>query len=148
IAKPIRANLLIGKVQEHISGNKPEEVEIIAVNEKLQILNTEIIAQLQKYGGPDMVYSALQEFETEANEQLIDCNNALIDKDYKTIQKHLHTLKGTAGTLGIDKVAKTAKSIEAIMKTQDYSSVKEGLKELNDNFAEFKENFTNIISHY
>ena len=148
IAKPIKANELVGKVQERISGAITEVLEIEEQDTKLDILNKDTIAQLQKYGGADMVYSALQEFETEATEQLKECNQALLIDDYSTIRKHLHTLKGTAGTLGIEKFADTSKKIETKVKAEDYSLLKEGLKELNDNFVEFRENFTNIISHY
>ena len=95
-----------------------------------------------------MVFNALKEFEEEANGQIKECFEAINKEDFTTIQKHLHTLKGSAGTLGLEKIAQTALEIEAEMKEQDYSNVANGLLELNNNFAEFKENFTNIISNY
>ena len=90
----------------------------------------------------------MQEFEVEVNEQIQECLEAIENEDFVTIQKHLHTIKGSAGTLGIEKLANAALEIEAKMKEQDYSNVAKGLSELNNNFVEFKENFTNIISHY
>ena len=148
LAKPIRANQLIGKVEQLFMGFKSTNEEIETENEELQIVNKKTINQLQKYGGAEMVFNALKEFEEEADEQIKECHEAIEKEDFSTIQKHLHTLKGSAGTLGIEKIAQIALEIEAEMKVQDYSNVTKGLLQLNNNFAEFKENFTNIISHY
>jgi PAS domain S-box-containing protein len=148
LAKPIRANQLIGKVEQIMLGSKKISQEGENKSQDSQILNQDTIDQLQKYGGEEMVYSALKEFEQEADEQIKECVAALKKNDFKTIQKHLHTLKGSAGTLGIEKVAQISQEIEAKMKKQDFSNVKKGLSELTNNFAEFKENFTNIIGHY
>lgn len=148
LAKPIRANQLIGKVEEIFLGSISTIGEVEAVKKTLEIVNRETINQLQKYGGAEMVFNALKEFEEEANGQIKECFEAIKKEDFTTIQKHLHTLKGSAGTLGLEKIAQTALEIEAKMKDQEYSNVANGLLELNNNFAEFKENFTNIISNY
>jgi hypothetical protein len=148
LAKPIRANQLIGKVEEIFIGSKSNDDEVEISSKTLHIVNRETINQLQKYGGAEMVFNALKEFEEEANGQIKECFEAIKKEDFTTIQKHLHTLKGSAGTLGLEKIAQTAVEIEAEMKEQDYSNVANGLLELNNNFAEFKENFTNIISNY
>jgi PAS domain S-box-containing protein len=148
LAKPIRANQLIGKVEELITGANTTSVEMKPATKSLQIVNINTINQLKKYGGAEMVYSALKEFEQEAQEQILECHEANKKEDYTTIQLHLHTLKGSAGTLGVEKIADIAMQIEAEMKKQEYSNVTNGLLQLSNNFAEFKENFTNIISHY
>jgi PAS domain S-box-containing protein len=148
LAKPVRANQLIGKVEELFMGSKTIYEELEDENKELQIVSRDTINQLQKYGGIEMVFNALKEFEEEAKEQIQECYDAIEKDDFDTIQKHLHTLKGSAGTLGIEKIAQIALEIEAEMKVQDYSNVTKGLLELSNNFAEFKENFTNIISHY
>jgi CheY-like chemotaxis protein len=148
LAKPIRANQLIGKVEEIFIGSKSSNDELETAKKTLQIVNRDTVNQLQKYGGAEMVFNAMKEFEDEASEQIQECLQALRKDDFSTIQKHLHTLKGSAGTLGIEKIAQIALEIEAEMKAQDYSNVANGLLELSNNFAEFKENFTNIISHY
>lgn len=148
LAKPIRANQLIGKVEEIFIGTKSNDSEVEIANKTLHIVNRDTINQLQKYGGVEMVFNALKEFEEEANEQIQECLEAIKKEDFATIQKHLHTLKGSAGTLGIEIIAQIALDIEDEMKEQDYSNVANGLSELSNNFAEFKENFTNIISNY
>jgi PAS domain S-box-containing protein len=148
LAKPIRANQLIGKVEELITGAVTTEIKTEPKAKTLQIVNLNTINQLKKYGGAEMVYGALKEFEQEAQEQIEECLAANKKEDYGTIQQHLHTLKGSAGTLGLEKIADIAMKIEAEMKNQDYSNVSNGLLQLSNNFAEFKENFTNIISHY
>jgi len=148
LAKPIRANQLIGKVESIMTGRVSKIIDPEVETKTLEIVNKKTIQQLQKYGGAEMVFNAMKEFEEEASEQLEECIESFKKDDFSTIQKHLHTLKGSAGTLGIEKVAQVALEVEAEMKTQDYSNVNQGLKELSDNFAEFKENLTNIMSHY
>ena len=70
LAKPIRANQLIGKVEEIFNGSKFTDVEVEAVNKTLQIVNKDTISQLQKYGGAELVFNAMKEFEDEASEQI------------------------------------------------------------------------------
>jgi len=153
LAKPIRANQLIGKIKERLLGTEGRERQNSngkghSKDKAAEIINRDVLEQLKKYGSPEMVYSALQEFAEEAEEQIKACLKAFAKGDFTTIKQHLHTLKGSAGTLGIDKIARVAQETEAPMKKQDYRGVEAGLQELSNNFAEFKENFTNIISHY
>jgi HPt (histidine-containing phosphotransfer) domain-containing protein len=148
ISKPIRANQIIGKVEEIMLGEKqtfglPEEG-----NNGIKIVNEEIIKQLEKFGGKEMIVNAFKDFEDEASKQLEECDCAMAEADYVVIQKHLHTLKGSAGTLGIERVAEIARATEAALKLEDYSNLSNDLSELNDSFAEFRENFANIISNY
>ena len=149
LAKPIRATQIIAMVHRIMTG---VAVEPAVMNKKTKhdlrkIINQEVIAQLEKYGGNEMVYNTMKEFEKEAKMQLNECMDAIKSNDYSSIQKTLHTLKGSASTLGIEKMAATAKALEVKLKKEDYTTLKEGLLELNDNFVEFKENFTNIISN-
>lgn len=146
IPKPIRANQIIGKVEDIIYGTSSEESFKEPGSDELMIINPAVLSQLEKFGGREMIVNALKDFKEEAGKQVEDCNKALKKSDYVTIKKHLHTLKGSAGTMGAERIATIARKTEEPMKTEDYSGVLEGLKELNDSFAEFRENFANIIS--
>ena len=75
LAKPIRANQLIGKVEEIFNGSKFTDVEVEAVNKTLQIVNKDTISQLQKYGGAELVINAMKEFEDEASEQIFSISS-------------------------------------------------------------------------
>ena len=148
IPKPIRANQIIGKVEEIMLGNESANNLNTPFSSEAKIVNEEVISQLEKFGGKEMIINAFKDFEDEALEQLKECNQALEQANYEIIQKHLHTLKGSAGTLGIERVANIAKVTEGAMKAEDYSNVSNGLRQLNASFVEFRENFSNIISNY
>jgi CheY-like chemotaxis protein/HPt (histidine-containing phosphotransfer) domain-containing protein len=148
IAKPIRANQIIGKVEQIIFGDPDLPVAAEEEQNELQTVNEEVLAQLEKFGGREMIINAFKDFEEEASGQLEECKQAIKESKYDLIQKHLHTLKGSAGTLGIEKLAEIARKTEAPMKAQDYSDLSQGLQELNDSFVEFRKNFANIISNY
>ena len=90
--------------------------------------------------------NALREFEEETEKQLQSCNKALEESDFEFIRKTLHTLKGTAGTLGIIKITDIATTLEKQMKQGDYSELNSLLSDLNDNFVEFQQNITDLIS--
>jgi PAS domain S-box-containing protein len=148
LAKPIRAHKLIEKVKKRTypvaPGNKKGEPD--PVENGHSIINIEVVEQLKKYGGKQLVFNAFKEFEEETIKQLTSCKTALKSKDYEAIRGHLHTLKGTAGTLGITAVATCATEIEARLKAKDYSGLKADFSELSDSFVEFQQYFTNIIS--
>ena len=148
LAKPIRATQLIGKVYERIYGVKKTNSENPLPEKRLKILNRKILNQLKKYGGKDMIVSALDDFELETEHQLETCAKALKNNDYATIQRQLHTLKGSSGTLGAEKIAQHAHHLESLIKREDYSALEQKLGELNDKFVEFKQNYINIISDY
>jgi len=95
-----------------------------------------------------MIVNAFEDFEIETTVQIDACNKAYGEKDFITIKKQIHTLKGSSGTLGMEKIAQKAKDIEMMIKKKEYSTLGRELQELNDKFVEFKENFTNIIRDY
>jgi len=148
LSKPIRASQLINKVEQLFMGSSNTAYEADPKKSTSQIINQDIINQLQKYGGKDLVFNTFQEFREEAEELIKECTQALLNKDYNSIAKIMHTLKGTAGTLGIEKIAQVSQEIETYIKKEEYAGLNDSLIELGNNFAEFNENFTNIIEQY
>ncbi len=41
-------------------------------------------------------------------------------KEYESMRRELHTLKGNAGTLGIERLAAVSKEMEKKLKSKDY----------------------------
>ncbi len=148
ISKPIKANLLIKKVREWVI--KEEDAipldTVEAVLETGEVINKEILKQLEKYGGAEMVKSTLHDFEVESKEQIKSLAPALKEKNYKDILSKLHTLKGNAGTLGIEKLANIAASIESKLKENIFSQLENDIKSLQAAFKEFQKEYTNILN--
>ena len=146
LPKPIRANDLIEKVSKWTEASKNQNGKKSIVNKNFEdIINYEVLEQLKKYVGQDMLSSVYNEFEEETLEQLSACKKAISNNDWKGIQMLLHTIKGTSGTLGIEKVSEKAKEIESLLKKNSNQSIEKDFSELIDNFVEFQDNFKGII---
>ena len=148
LPKPIKSHNLINKVKKWVNGLPDQEIQLEQLNNNhgLRILNHDIIDQLKKYSGPEMVREILKDFEQETQEQLEQCTRSLQKDDYQTILRDLHTLKGSAGTLGVEKLADKAKQLEANLKEKKYDIASSGLQELNKIFKEFQDNYHNILN--
>ena len=146
LPKPIRAKQLIGKVKKWTGGslenieNNPNSVENLTT-----VINTTTLRQLRKYGGEELIDTVYFEFETETLDQLDECKKALSKNKWEDIQKLLHTIKGTSGTLGIEKVSEKARQIEYQLKHNNIKEINKDFSELLDNFVEFQDNFKAII---
>ena len=110
------------------------------------LLDIEAIDQLLLYGGKDVVIHALEEFLPICDQQIKDVIEANKVNDRLKIKSILHTLKGTAATLGIKKIASNTKTIEEKMKLDINFEFNNQLNDLKKDFIVFQENFNNIIS--
>ncbi len=166
IAKPIRAAALIQKVKDWFDAsqrdfkNRPSSngnmsdgshppltapQPIVEEDPVFPILNMEVIAQLKKYGGEEMVVATLEEFIIEAREQIQESLRVAPKRDYKTILSHLHTLKGNAGTLGIEKIANFARITETKLKKNETKGLKKGLQRLEEEIDVFEQSYQKIL---
>ncbi|MCU0326638.1 MAG: response regulator, partial [Spirosomaceae bacterium] len=167
IPKPIRANVLIQKVDEIVKKGKEEkavrkaeeekkEIESINIsseNPKSEIQNpnfdyvipsdipmidTEIVNQLKEMVGEELLMSVFEDFEREAIEQIENTKQAYPD-NVKTIQAELHTLKGNSGTIGLMRIHEIVKEIEVPSKTGDLTNFEPKMAILEKEFADFRE---------
>ena len=152
LAKPIKAKNLIQKVQEYLAPEKLiEKTEIVEKPQETEndvVIEDEAIEQLLKWGGIELLQSAYNDFNEEADEQLSFCLKSYNEQDFTTLINNLHSLKGSAGTLGIKKVAGTAAELEKQVKEKDYNFVKEKLLRLQYEFNEYKDFLKNNIINF
>ncbi len=157
ISKPIRANLLIKKVEEYISGDKKVEstAGIEKVEEKRPLLiyqistdipefDPEVISSLREMVGKEMLLSVFEDFEKEAEEQIANSIAAFKKNDVVTIQKELHTLKGNSGTIGLMRIHEITKDIEATAKVGNLEGFEERMDLLKHEFEQFKIKYEKI----
>jgi HPt (histidine-containing phosphotransfer) domain-containing protein len=91
---------------------------------KWQVINMEIVNQLKDLGGTEMIESVFADFIKESTEQLENaCSLPIKTMDYQTIKNQLHTIKGNAGTLGVEKFSKQAEIIEKNLKNEEYETL-------------------------
>ena len=161
IPKPIRANSLLLKVEEHVLANQqerlkntsqketkpilesqPQDVEIQV--QKCEAFDSEIINQLKDMVGEEMLLSVFEDFETEAIEQIQNAKNAF-PNDLKTIQSELHTLKGNSGTIGLMRIHEITKIIEEPAKTGNLVHFEARMQLLEAEFSYFQEHFKQMM---
>ncbi|MFY0607733.1 MAG: PAS domain S-box protein [Cyclobacteriaceae bacterium] len=147
IAKPIKANNLIDKVKKWLTF-EPKSVssEVFEESTEQLVINQNTLNHLHKYGGEELIKSVLIDFENEADEQIRNINNWIADSNIDAVKKELHTLKGNAGTLGIERLSAQAQLIEAKLKNGDMSNLASEVKKLTKNFKEFKANHKNFFT--
>jgi len=146
IAKPIRANALIDKIRNL---HQVTDENQVAPSDSIEIIiDTNVIEQLKKYGGNDLISSVYDEFSDETFIQLEDCKHAAKTQQWNELKSLLHTIKGTSGTLGIQKIAKNSLKIENQLKVEDYSNLEINFSILLDNFDEYQESYKEIINKH
>ena len=152
IAKPIRAQALIMKVKEWMdaqpSQNALRQYELktsqpspVAIEPARPLFDRDVIDQLCGLGGVEMVVSVFEDFEQEATQQLADAQSAYLRGDLPAIESNLHTLKGNAGTLGIERLHQAVKSLEARTKIGDFSTFEREMPGVVLEFAQFGEQY-------
>ena len=140
VSKPIRAKSFVKKVAEWVlPATHKQESQYEENGESEEIINFEVLNELEKYGGKEIIYDTLQDFEMEASELIESCLALVENNDYVNILSKLHTLKGNASTLGVEKVAKYARMIEANLKEKKYDRLAEDMITLKKSFREFQE---------
>lgn len=150
ISKPIKANELLNKIKTLLDLDREEkEIEVEVQENEESIINQEIVDQLKKYGGDEMVMNVFTDFENESKEQIDSCILSLKDGNYENILINLHTLKGNAGTLGIEKVSKLVIELEGKLKQEKklYDGLADELEELKRCFEEFKVYYPTFLNN-
>lgn len=150
LSKPIRANLLLQKVEECINPEsvakkkteeEPSNKDFDELDNSVPAFDAEVVNSLKEMVGVEMLASVFEDFKTEAAEQIESVGKAFDKKDVVTIQKELHTLKGNSGTIGLMRIHEITKEIEIPAKDGILSGFKKKFDILNKEFEYF-------INHY
>ncbi len=146
LAKPIKAEILINKVKTWLKF-EPKQVTTESFEEIGEdlVINQNTLNQLAKFGGQELIESTLKEFEEEAELLVKNIKKFLKEKSYEAMRGELHTLKGNAGTLGIEKLSNQAATIEKLLKANKFDDLEEEVSQLVLRFKEFKESSQNML---
>jgi PAS domain S-box-containing protein len=148
ISKPIVPENLIRTIKKWTEDTEIEQhlEKKIKELEKRQTLNQKTLSRLMEFGGKEMVSEALEEFDNECSIQLNWCKRLISEPNNEEILNILHTLKGNAGTLGVEKMAFWSEFTEDEVKKKNYHIFENNLKELYNlhyDFKKAKEQFNN-----
>jgi CheY-like chemotaxis protein/HPt (histidine-containing phosphotransfer) domain-containing protein len=154
LAKPIRANELISKVHEIVDANPNQSENVINLQPEAvsqvgePVLDKEIVLQLNEIGGADLVRSVYDDFVEESTVLVQEAIEAWSQGDIAIVKSHLHTLKGSAGTVGVTRVAEIAKEAEGRLKVNDTSTLSDALPTLKGAYEEFLENYSALLESW
>jgi PAS domain S-box-containing protein len=112
----------------------------------LPIVNTQTAQQLQKWGGQELVDESYELYETETTGLLIEAIMAHNQNDRKTLKLHVHTIKGSAATLGVDRMTRIATEIDAMLKDDIDADVAEQMQAFAHSFEEYRLNYRIILN--
>lgn len=144
LSKPIRPEEMLPKIAS-LTGFALQQPQINTADSEtassLVVIDEAVLSKLEKYGGRELVVESLQDFDQEAQELLQSTNAAYEEQDYEAIQRSLHTLKGNASTLGVQRLAKQAAHTESQLKQKKYDELSEDLLLLGTLFLEFRRTF-------
>ncbi len=159
VSKPIRAEVLVLKVKEWVDRVasrkrellKEEPKEIATVQKKVipvtlnDLYDFAVINQLAELAGKDMVEQVFAEFEQEAIEQIKLAKEFFESQDFQGVESNLHTLKGNAGTLGIDRLHEVVKTLELKTKVGNFSTFTSEFPPIEEEFKHFQETYQRVL---
>ncbi len=172
LAKPVKAKSIIGKVIEWTqkdtriknitsskSGSKTDTAPIptspvtpqnmtepkAQTPPELPIIDLKIVEQLSKYGGMEGIAMFYEDFERETLELMTDAQAGWTQKDREKMRSALHTVKGSAGTLGIERIAKIAKKLEGELKQTFPETTENDFRRLQKYFEEYRQKYKHIL---
>ena len=144
LTKPIRPREFldsIKQIMDHEQGTN-STVEIGSFSEKT--LNTDTILQLMKYNSKEAMKSVLDDFIQECDQIVLDIRNKIDWENIEEITLAIHSLKGNAGTLGAEKIFKSALDSETLARKKMIIELKESLPNLEHSTNEFKNYYSNF----
>ncbi|MCR5886553.1 PAS domain S-box protein [Hymenobacter sp. J193] len=107
-------------------------------------LDVDVLHQLQELGGAEFAAQLYADFEQEAG-QLLEETAALLQEDhFSQILPHVHQLKGTGFTLGLNQLGEMAKKMEHDVRQGHMAQVKSDFALLQEFFRHFAETYVTL----
>ncbi len=102
----------------------------------------ESLRGLQEEGEPDLLAELVEVFEQDVLPRLAALREALQNGDAGAIERTAHTLKGSAGNLGVARMAETARLLEESGRAGDLRAAPDLLRRLDADFEEARAEFS------
>ncbi len=146
LSKPLQAKTIIQKVKDWLDF-EPKEVEKNIFHESTSdlVINQNKLSQLSKYGGKELILEIIHDFHKEVTNELKKFKDSLKKEKYESIKSSMHTLKGSASTIGAEQLANCAIMIENKIKAHNFTELEEDFKILKSAYKEFDKNSKKIV---
>jgi PAS domain S-box-containing protein len=141
LAKPVKHQQLAQTLARWVTTAAPAPEIVPVAQPEPEIVDPEVLKQLVQLGGEEFTAELYGEFMTETTDLLTQINERWQATDIEKLHPLLHQLKGTAGTLGLTKLAAQALALEKAIKHHHTQALADGLPELNQLFEQF-------VAHY
>lgn len=105
------------------------------------VFDFEVLRQLVKHVGEDILMSSLEEFGTESSRLLEEMETANSQMDVALLKSHAHTIKGNAATFGVSRMSNIARQIENDLKTDNIAGLTENLVQLREAASQFLDTY-------
>lgn len=146
LAKPVKHQQLAQTLARWITTAAPTPEIAPAPEPEPEIVDPEVLKQLMQLGGEEFTTELYGEFMTETTDLLTQINASWQAADIENLHPLLHQLKGTAGTLGLTKLAAQALALEKAIKHQHTQALAAGIPELNQLFEQFAAHYPSLLA--
>jgi PAS domain S-box-containing protein len=146
LAKPVKHQQLAQTLARWITTAAPTPEIAPAAEPAPEIVDPEVLKQLLQLGGEEFTTELYGEFMTETTDLLTQINENWQAADIENLHPLLHQLKGTAGTLGLTKLAAQALALEKAIKHHHTQALAAGIPELNELFGQFATHYPSLLA--
>jgi PAS domain S-box-containing protein len=147
LAKPVKHQQLAQMLARWVTTSTASEAAPPPEPEPTpSIVDPEVLKQLLQLGGEEFTAELYGEFIEETTDLLAQINAHWQATEIDKLHPLLHQLKGTAGTLGLTKLATQALALEKAIKQQQTQVLASGVPELNKLFALFIANYPGLLT--
>lgn len=143
VAKPVRKALLVqalvkclGQGERNVATAAGRAIEREQSASQEPFFDERAHSLLAQEIGAEGASEAFSVFREETMGRLAQLDGMSLDTDREAIAREAHTIKGTAATFGLMKLAETARSLEAAANSIDPESYQSSLDNLKQSFAQ------------
>ncbi len=129
LGKPIDMEEVVPAIIAHINGNTTPQIKLLKENNPVASLCTSIESLgviLKRFGGNIELYKKmLDNFKIETEKTLEKITSYHNEGNYESILMSLHSIKGTAGTMGAKELSQFSSDLERKLKSEERLNYKE-----------------------
>ncbi|MCM1257459.1 MAG: response regulator [Roseburia sp.] len=143
LSKPMRGRDLERMIKKYLPGElildfaeEPPEQEKKGLSQLIPEIDTEL--GISYCGGTEDIYMEVLQEYCEKN-RLEELTSAFQSRDWQNYRVHVHTLKGTSLTVGLQELSELAKEVELAVKEENYPFVEEKHPEMMEKYQDILE---------